>query len=147
MSSGSWTDSLCKDWAGWERRCSNIHGLCTERPSQWMRVELVGCAWGKRSRFEGISGVKTLCPETLSSLLSLRLLSWALGKKKTLLVACFQKWTGLERARGMQIIPCSLHFPPTESPGVAWGVWLRARLGVVIYCWPVRAINFCGPGE
>lgn len=41
--------------------------------------------------------------------------------------------------------PRSPRFPPSESPVAGQGAWLRARLGVVIYCWPLMAINYYMP--
>lgn len=45
----------------------------------------------------------------------------------------------------MQTTSCSPRFPPTESPAAGWRPWLGARLGVVIYCWPLTAVDYYMP--
>lgn len=53
---------------------------------------------------------------------------------------------GMDKGQ-MQTTSRSPHFPPTEMPVAGWRVWLRARLGVVIYCWPLMAINYYMPSR
>lgn len=79
---------------------------------------------------------------------SLNLWAERLGRRKRCwLLVSFPEVDRVGKGKGNANHSLLSAFPSHWVSWVCLGSLTQCQAGVVIYCWPVRAINYCGPGE